>query len=216
MIDILNTWDTNLFLFLNGAHNRFFDAFMYLFSDKWIWVPFYAAVVFLVIKKWKKQSIIIILALVLCIVIADQISSGIIKGLVERPRPSRDISLDGIVHTVNNYKGGRFGFVSSHAANSFGFALLSTLLFRYKPYSFIVFAWALITAYSRIYLGVHYPLDILGGILVGFFAAAISWLLLKTKKWWTLELRNRTNASIPIIVLLSTVLAIAVYSFMLL
>ncbi|MDR0370484.1 MAG: phosphatase PAP2 family protein, partial [Prevotellaceae bacterium] len=199
MMNVINTWDTSLFLFLNGIHNPYFDTFMFLFSNKWIWVPFYASVIFLAVKAWKKQSLIIILALVLCIVIADQVSSGIIKSLVERPRPSREPSLEGLVHIVNNYRGGRFGFVSSHAANAFGFALLSSSLFRRKVYTIFVFLWAATASYSRIYLGVHYPLDIAGGIIVGFFAAWLCRMLLSIIPWRVPNMPKSRSAFIPVL-----------------
>ncbi len=179
MFEALNSFDTQIFLFLNGLHNTFFDNFMYAFSGKWIWIPFYASLLYIFIRRWKKESIWIILAIILCIVLADQISSGIIKRLVERPRPSRAEELEGLVHIVNGYTGGRFGFVSSHAANSFGLALLSSLLFRKKAYTWCLFIWATVTAYSRIYLGVHYPFDILGGIIVGISSALFCYWLLK-------------------------------------
>lgn len=179
MLEALNTIDTTIFLFLNGLHSAFFDSFMYTFSDKWVWIPFYASLLFVFIRYWKKEALWIILALVLCIVIADQVSSGIIKQLVQRPRPTRAEELEGMVHIVNGYRGGRFGFVSSHAANSFGLALFCSLLFRKKIYTWILFLWAVLTSYSRIYLGVHYPFDILGGIIVGCLSALLCYWLLR-------------------------------------
>ena len=179
MIEFLNSLDTQLFLFLNGIHSAFFDSFMFTFSDKWIWVPFYVSILYLFIRYWKKESIWLFVVLVLCILLADQTASGILKVWVQRPRPSRAEELEGLVHIVNGYRGGRFGFVSSHAANSFGLALFCSLLFRRKAYTWILFLWAALTAYSRIYLGVHYPGDILGGIVVGLFAALLCFFLLK-------------------------------------
>jgi undecaprenyl-diphosphatase len=92
-----------------------------------------------------------------------------------RLRPSHE--LGNLVHLVNGYTGGRFGFVSSHAANAFGFAMFSSLIFRFKPYTVVVFLWALVNSYSRIYLGVHYPLDIICGALVGISCALLVYLL---------------------------------------
>lgn len=182
LIDTLKLWDTNLFLFLNGLHAPFFDGFMFAVSEKLTWILLYISVLFVLIKCWKKEAIWLIIALILCIVISDQVSSGLIKHLVERPRPSHAEDLKGLVHLVNSYSGGKYGFVSSHASNAFGFALLSSLIFKRKLYTWFIFSWAVITAYSRVYLGVHYPLDILGGIIVGVLAAiACYWTISKLR-----------------------------------
>jgi undecaprenyl-diphosphatase len=171
--------DTNIFLFFNGLHNLFFDSLMWLISGRLTWVPLYAALLYIILKNWKLKGLWLVLALVLSIVIADQVASGIIKNAVERFRPSREWSLNGLVHTVNGSRGGRYGFVSSHAANTFALAVLTSLIFRNKIYSWTVIFWAAIVSYSRIYLGVHYPLDILGGIVVGIFTAFFLYFLLK-------------------------------------
>lgn len=179
MIEILNSIDTKIFLFLNGLHTSFLDNFMFAFSEKWIWIPFYAAILFKIVRLWRKESIWIILAIVLCITLADQLTSGLIKNWVQRPRPSQEAGLEGLVHIVNGYRGGHFGFVSSHAANAFGYALFCSLLFRRKLYTRTLFLWAVIIGYSRIYLGVHYPGDFIGGMLVGLFFSRIVFLHVK-------------------------------------
>jgi len=137
----------------------------------------YLCVLFVIFKNKRKEFIFIILTFIATIVLCDQLSSGLIKPLVERLRPSHEPTLSGLVHLVNGYKGGQFGFVSSHTANSFGFAMLSVLLFRYRPYTFFVFAWALLNSYSRIYLGVHYPLDVICGAAVGIISALFVYIL---------------------------------------
>ncbi|NDP21487.1 MAG: phosphatase PAP2 family protein [Paludibacter sp.] len=218
LIDTLNLWDTHLFLFLNGLNSTFFDGFMFAVSAKLTWVPLYLAVLFVIIKEWKKESIWIVISLVFCVVIADQISSGLIKEMVQRPRPSHAENLQGMVHLVNGYVGGKYGFVSSHAANAFGFALLTSLLFRRNYYTYVIFGWASITAYSRIYLGVHYPLDILGGILVGILAALTCFFAIKKLRPSLLQMQDNDsnnenlNVTIPLITIGLSFVGIVIYS----
>ena len=146
----------------------------------------YLCVLYVIFKNKRKEFIFITLSFIAVVVLSDQLSSGLIKPLVERLRPSHEPTLSGLVHLVNGYTGGRFGFVSSHAANSFGFAMLSALVFRYKPYTFFIFLWALVNSYSRIYLGVHYPLDVICGAALGIFLAAFVHILLYyIKKFYT-------------------------------
>lgn len=218
LIDTLNLWDTNLFLFLNGLYSPFFDGFMFAISAKLTWIPLYIAVLIVVVKSWKRESIWLVLALVFCIVISDQISSGFIKALVQRPRPSHATDLQGMVHFVNGYTGGKFGFVSSHAANAVGFALLTSLLFQNKAYTYVIFFWAILTGYSRIYLGVHYPLDILGGCLVGIAAALVCFMTIKKLRPSLLQKQGKEasvenkNVSIPITTIGLSFFAIIIYS----
>lgn len=169
-LDKLLELDTSIFLFLNGLHTSWLDMFMYYVSQVWIWVPLYLFVVVCFIKKWKKEAIWIILTLVLCVVLTDQITN-LIKYGVGRVRPSREPLLEGLVYHVKNYKGGGFSFVSGHASNVFGFAFLSSLIWKNRAYSWFIFIWAIVVSYSRIYLGVHYPLDILCGTLLGLSVA---------------------------------------------
>ncbi|MDD4992450.1 MAG: phosphatase PAP2 family protein [Paludibacter sp.] len=188
-LDTLNHWDTSLFLLINGLHTSFFDGFMWAISAKLTWIPLYLSVLFVVIKIWKKDAVWIILSLILCVVLADQISSGIIKNLVQRLRPSHTIALEGVIHLVRGSRCGLYGFVSSHAANAFGFALLTSLLLKCRPYTLAIFFWAVMTAYSRIYLGVHYPFDVLGGAVVGVVVALFC--------FWTLNKFLRTTHLTP-------------------
>lgn len=215
-MDFLNTiksLDTELFLFVNGLHNSFFDELMYAFSQILVWIPFYVSALYLIIISHKKKDAVwVILSLVLCIVIADQVSSGIIKEAVQRLRPSRNPALEGMIHIVNGYTGGKYGFVSSHAANSFGFALLSSLVFKQKTYTTFVFIWAVIVSYSRIYLGVHYPFDIFGGMVVGVMAALIAYFTLKKLQPSSLQGSGEIPVTIPNSVLGLSVAGIIIYA----
>jgi undecaprenyl-diphosphatase len=111
---------------------------------------------------------------------ADFIASGILKDLVARPRPSRVPELEGVLHLVNGYKSGRYGFVSSHAANTMAVALLFSMIWRKKITTCGLMLWVAANCYSRMYLGVHYPLDILGGLIVGVLVALGAYVLLRS------------------------------------
>lgn len=159
--------DRELLVFLNSFHNHFFDTVMWLLSAKEIWVPLYLIIIYYFFNKVERKTAVwVLLACVLCVVLCDQISSSIFKPLFERWRPSRDPILRDIVHIVHGKRGGKFGFVSSHAANVFGLAVFASMLFKNKWFTISMFFWAIIVSYSRIYLAVHFPGDVIcGGIL---------------------------------------------------
>ena len=216
-IDTLKLWDTFLFLLINGMHAPFFDGFMAAVSEKIIWIPVYVSVLYVLIRSWKKEAIWLILLLILCIVISDQVSSGILKDLVKRLRPSHAENLKGLVHLVNGYTGGKYGFASSHAANAAGFAFLSSLIINRKIYTFSVSAWAIIIMYSRVYLGVHYPLDILGGAVIGIIAAlGCYWLIARFRpsliKHESFYFIKRSTLIFPICILCLSFIGIIIYS----
>jgi undecaprenyl-diphosphatase len=165
-MEVLKQIDQSLFLFLNDIHSAFWDKAMTLFSSREIWIPFYLLIVYIIIKTYKKNAIYILLLIGLSIAVSDQFSV-LIKNLVERLRPSNDPALGNLVHVVNNYRGGTFGFFSSHASNSFTIAIITTLLFKNRIFTFLIFGWAIFISYTRIYLGLHYPGDILAGWLWG-------------------------------------------------
>ncbi|MEF9923649.1 MAG: phosphatase PAP2 family protein [Muribaculaceae bacterium] len=177
MIETLNNLDIAIFSFLNGMNNTYLDYLMWIFSGKFTWVPMCCVlIIFMFIKSWK-QAILILVMIALVITFADQISSTFIKPFVERLRPSHNDALNATIHTVNGYRGGLYGFVSSHAANSFGVAFLLILIFKRWYFTVTLLGWAIIVSYSRIYLGVHYPGDILGGTALGLFCGWIVYLI---------------------------------------
>lgn len=191
MIELLNSWDHELMLLMNGDGGAFWDQLWYIYSGKFTWIPLYALLLWQMYRYCKKNTdidfwrhiAVCVFCTVLLIVLADQIASGIIKPLVCRPRPSHEPGLMEMLHYVNDYHGGAYGFVSSHASNSLAIALwLGWLLFRkQKTLQILLVIWALFNCYSRIYLGVHYPGDILGGLLVGFLSFVIvRWIYILT------------------------------------
>lgn len=164
----LDSWDKQALIFLNSFHTPLLDPVAYYLTKTEFWVPLYAYLLFLIFRDYRKNGWWVLLGVIITILIADRVTSGLMKPFFLRLRPSHDPSLEGIIHIVNNYRGGRYGFASGHAANTTGVALFMFLLFR-RSYRWIglMFVWAAIMSYTRIYLGVHYPGDIIAGALVG-------------------------------------------------
>lgn len=166
-METLIEWDKELLLFLNGLHNSFFDGFMYWISDRWIWIPMYAALLYPIVLRKKWGTVLIAVCIALCVLFADQFASGFCKPFFERFRPSHDPAIMDMVHIVEGNRSGLYGFISSHAANTFAVAVFTICLFRKCIQAVPVILWALLNSYSRIYLGVHFPVDILAGTLAG-------------------------------------------------
>lgn len=183
MLDTLIEFDKSLLIFLNGLHNNVLDYIMWWFSEKYTWVPLYAAILGWWIKIYKWQTIWLIVFAVLLLTATDQISVDI-KFATERLRPSHCPDIEHLLHHVKGYQGGQYGFVSSHAANTFGFAIFSLLMIRKRWYTYAILIWAAVVSYSRIYLGVHYPFDILGGALLGTALGFAAWWLARFPMKW--------------------------------
>lgn len=161
----LKSLDKELFLFLNGMHSPLWDYSMTLFTLTPVWLLFYGTLIFFIVKKHGKKSLFIFVAIILLILCADQFA-GILKHTVQRLRPSNDPAFSQLIHVFFK-KGGLYGFVSAHAANTFAIAIFSLLLFKNKRYTAFIIPWAILISYSRIYLGVHYPGDVLFGAILG-------------------------------------------------
>ena len=168
MLHRLKEWDEQLLLFLNQFHAPWLDPVMMLVTKTEFWAPLYIFLLYLIFRNYKKEGWLILASVAVTILLADQISYNIIKPLFHRLRPSNEPALEGIVHIVNGYHGGRYGFVSNHAANTTGVALFIYFLFKNKySWTWLIFIWPIIMSYTRIYLGVHYPGDVIGGAAVG-------------------------------------------------
>jgi undecaprenyl-diphosphatase len=160
--------DQELFLWLNGLHTPWLDTVMYWITYKYTWIPLYILLIALTIRAegWKKGGFIVI-AVVLAVAVADKVTSGFMKPYFLRLRPCHDPSIQIVMHHVTDC-GGMYGFASSHASTSFALAIAwFSLLRRQVPQMVFLFLWAAVYTYSRVYVGVHYPLDILAGALVG-------------------------------------------------
>lgn len=170
--DIFLMSDQELFIFLNSLNSPFFDPIMIFFSNIPVWIPLYIGVmVWMFLKFGWKIGLAASLTLIIAFACGDQISN-FIKSSVGRLRPCHDSIFDGIIHNLENAKG-KFGFPSGHATNSICFALLSSLILKNKTYSILIICWSIIVSYSRVYVGVHYPLDILCGAIIGITIALI-------------------------------------------
>jgi undecaprenyl-diphosphatase len=170
-MEYINTLDTQAFLFINGEHNAFFDFVMYWFSDKLIWVPMYLLIAFVIVKQYKWRGVVMLVFVGIVIALCDQTASHLIKNAVQRLRPSHEPALAGMVHLSKAGAGGMYGFVSSHAANAFGFVtfLYCVLDDRFRGLKYFLFIWAAFVSYSRIYNGVHYPGDVIVAACIGAF-----------------------------------------------
>lgn len=191
-MESLSTIDSDLFLFLNGLHVDWLDKVMIAITQMWVWIPLYLLLIYWIVKQYGKQCWWIFLAVGLVVLCSDQLSAHVCKPLFQRLRPCYDPDLQDLIYLPKGMAGGRYGFVSSHATNTFAVAAFLTGALRknQKWMGIVLYLWAFVSSYSRIYLGFHYPGDILCGALLGIFIGLILWKvfqLVVVRKVWKSE-----------------------------
>lgn len=192
MLEKISEWDQALFLWLNQYHSDYLDPVMYFLTQTYPWIPLYIFLIFLVAKAHGKQGWWVILGVLLAVMLADQITSALMKPFFERLRPCHEVLLNGMIHNYGKC-GGMYGFASSHAANSFAIAtaMYFGLSFKFPAIKWL-FLWAVFFSYTRIYLGVHYPGDVAVGGLVGVVSGITGYHLFQyiyhfVKTKWKIE-----------------------------
>lgn len=176
-INTISELDKDLLLTLNGSDSIFWDGCMKVYTTMAIWIPLILMLLYVLIKNNNiKNFFLLILIIGAVVALSDRISSGICKPFFERWRPTNDPVLMHIVDVTDGIRGGSYGFTSSHAANSFGIATFIMLLIKSKVLSISLIIWASMNAFTRMYLGVHYPGDIIAGTLIG---VTVGWSMYK-------------------------------------
>ena len=178
--------DADIVIWINSHGNAWLDAAMWTISRPSTWFPLYALLLLLLAYRFRngKVMLLILLGFGIAVGLSDFTCSGILKPLVARLRPTHEPAIDPI-RLIHGYTGGLYGFCSSHAANSIAIALLFSLLYKNKIATVCLMTWVAVVCYSRMYLGVHYPTDIIAGLLIGSLWALVTWLALK--RWYHVD-----------------------------
>ncbi len=177
--------DYSLLLLINGFHTAFLDLTMIVFSDKYVWIPLYAIVTFYIFyhfgykQKNYRYALLLFAGAILTFAITD-VGSNAIKHYFMRLRPGHDPALEGVIRLLDG-KGGLYGFISSHAANVFGFALFTSHSLKRKWYSITIFTWAFLVSYSRMYVGRHFPSDVICGAIYGIIVAWLIYTIIQSR-----------------------------------
>lgn len=206
-------FDKHLLLLVNGSDSVFLDYLVMMLTNAKTWIPFYVALFYVVLKsnKYNVRDILLVLcAAGLCVLLAGTIDDTIVKPLVARWRPGHDPEIGMLVDTVDGYRGGNYGFFSAHASNTFSIALFFSLLFRQRLLTVFAVAWSLTNCWTRLYLGVHYPGDILVGLMWG---ALVGFGVYKLYRRLTIPVTyTKRLCVIPVCVLILTLVCAVIYA----
>jgi len=178
-LDALIELDRQLLLLFNGSPSLYLDGLVDTLTTAVTWVPLYLALLYMVIKNNDSvaQIMLVVVCALLCVLLTGTIDDTIVKPTVARWRPTHDPVIGSMVDVVNQYRGGSYGFFSAHAANTFSLAIFFSLLVRSRLLTFFLVFWSLVNCWTRVYLGVHFPGDILCGLLWGGIGGALVYLL---------------------------------------
>lgn len=219
-LQTLGDWDASIFLVINGLHNPYWDNFMEMYSGRMIWLPLYLSILYVMFRNFSwRVNVVCLLVVALLITINDQVSSSLLRASVGRLRPANlDNPISSLVHIVDGYRGGRYGFPSSHAANCWGLTFFMLYVFRRHILSLTLVVWAFVTCWSRMYLGVHYFGDILAGTVLGFVSASIVYYVFQRGLHHVTETFKPYQADapqmyVPVIVFWSEIALMLVISF---
>lgn len=214
MFEIINRLDIQTLLWFNSINHPLVDSFMYYVSSKWVWIPFYFIILVIILRRYGWSSgLLLLICIIGTIACSDQLCASVIRPIVARLRPSNiNNPINNLVHIVADFRGGNYSFPSCHAANTFAFATIIGLSLNCKRISVALYIWAFLNSYSRIYLGVHYPIDLMIGARIGIVIGLLFYAIFKKSQTHRHNSRKRSQCTYLPIASINSVVSSAVDS----